>query len=662
MSSLPTLFQSYFKRASLTQPTPIQAQSWPLVLDGHDVVAQAPTGSGKTIAYLLPCVPHIQRAATFAATKEQGSSAQPIALVICPTRELAKQVRSVAKTFRRLYGVHSVAVYGGSIDKQIEKCRGVKPVHLLVATPGRLYDLAKRGDVVLSNVSYLVLDEADRLAVNDYEEHLTYVRERLSLKRQTVMFSATMPKALEEKLEATWRGTPDGAPSPQPTQRVMLCPGSDDESDDDHHQDNGGCGGGSGSGDDDDDDDGGTRKKSGSSSTSTSRTSLQPTYQALRSLTQTVHVCAEHKKSRKLIKFLQKIRDEEKRDSARLPALVIVFCNRIKTVLYVKDFISKIYKKCAALHGKMDQESRDQVLVNFRAAKTHVLVATDVAARGLDIRHLPIVINWDMPSTMEQYVHRVGRAARHQGDEGIAYTFFTRHFHRTARDMIKLLQSTSQKVDPNLKELAERSEAGDEHDSEEEDPDEEIGSDAEPSEMPLSFGKNTNLAMIAKFRPEDWSDSSDEEEEEQQEEKVEKVEKVVTGGEEGAEAEASKAEVNDATEVVEVAGPNTVPKGGKGSYRELCKQDFRRAAWLAGKASTKQTPNTTQAKEGADGVVGNAKQKKKGKKKGGLKRPRGKRGGKKNRKGGGNNHNDNNFGNHAKKPRRQQYMHDSKKV
>lgn len=109
------------------------------------------------------------------------------------------------KNFRRLYGVHSAAVYGGSIDKQIEKCRGDKPIHLLVATPGRLYDLTKRGEVVLSNVSYLVLDEADRLAVSDYEEHLGYVRERLALTRQTVMFSATMPKYLEDKLEAIWR-------------------------------------------------------------------------------------------------------------------------------------------------------------------------------------------------------------------------------------------------------------------------------------------------------------------------------------------------------------------------------------------------------------------------------------------------------------------------
>ena len=269
------------------------------------------------------------------------------------------------------------------------------------------------------------------------------------------MFSATMPKALEDKLEATWRDTAsqEGVEALLPTQRIMI--GGDQDSDSDTDSDSDGTEDENEEEaeeeeeeEEDSDDDfinhnkqtrngvvNITSTSSSSSSTAASTTpaaSAAPSasdiakakniyktlkksesaskkeikiakkmykklkkqnkshlYSALTSLTQIVHVCAEHKKSRKLIKFVEKIRNEEKKDSSRLPALMIVFCNRIKTVLYVKDFISKMYKKVAALHGKMDQEARDQVLINFRAAKTHILVATDVAARGLDIRHLP---------------------------------------------------------------------------------------------------------------------------------------------------------------------------------------------------------------------------------------------------------------------------------
>ena len=647
--TIPTPFQPYFTKSNLQTPTPIQAQSWPLALAGHDILAQAPTGSGKTLAFLLPSVPHIHNALSYTTTKTTGTPASPIALVICPTRELAKQVRSVAKSFRRLYGIHSAAVHGGSIDKQIEKCRGDKPLHLLVSTPGRLYDLTKRGDVVLSNVTYLVLDEADRLIVNDYEEHLTYVRNALAPQRQTVMFSATMPRNLEEKLEATWRGEGSASLSALPTQRVMLCARKEVASSDDEADLGERANAGSSS------------SSSSSSTTSTSTTSAFMATQfdpaTLRSLVQTVHVCAEHKKSKKLIKFLQKIRLPEKKDATRLPALVIVFCNRIKTVLYVKDLVCKMYPKCAALHGKMNQETRDQVLVNFRAAKTHVLVATDIAARGLDIKHLPIVVNWDMPSTMESYVHRVGRAARHSGDRGIAYTFYTRHFHRMARDMINMLNSTSQQVDPNLVDLAIKSEQNDqellkESEGVDNNGEEEIESDAEPTDMPLSFGKNKNLALLSTTTYDDWSDSSDDEEEGGEEVAVDVDVGVGVGVAVPVPVEVVEVPVaveetpvdhtKGRTEKIQEsanARPDSVPSGGKGSYRELCKQDFKRAAWLAGKASAKRTQEINgkeqdqhrdqqQPHEGGGGA-------KKKKKKGGLKRPRGRRGGKKNRKGGG---------------------------
>jgi len=357
-------------------------------------------------------------------------------------------------------------------------------------------------------------------------------------------------------------------------------------------------------------------------------------------LKQIVHVCSEHKKPKKLIKFLQKIRLPEKKDSTRLPALVIVFCNRIKTVLYVKDLICKTYPKCAALHGNMNQEVRDQVLDNFRAAKTHVLVATDIAARGLDIKHLPIVINWDMPSTIESYVHRVGRAARHSGDQGTAYTFYTRNFHKMAKSMIRLLKSNHQPIDPNLIILSNQSKELNQkmlndRNGVDNNGEDEIESDAEPTDMPTSFGKNTNLALLSTKVYDDWSDSSGDDEEEEKTKKTAKDNNDLVNDEGRTVKEGSNSR------------PDSVPTGGKGSYRELCKSDFKRAAWLAGKASIKKTQEiikTEKEKRGKNG--GDVKDGEK-KKKRGLKRPRGKRGGKKNKKGGSGV----GSGSFAKKPR-----------
>ena len=230
---------------------------------------------------------------------------------------------------------------------------------------------------------------------------------------------------------------------------------------------------------------------------------------------QIVHLCAEHKKPKKLIKFVQKIRKEEaeRPGPQRLPALMLVFCNRIKTALYVKDLLYKAgFKKCATLHGQMKQDKRELVLGNFRAAKTQMLIATDVAARGLDIKQLPIVINWDMPPSIEQYVHRIGRAARHEGNRGIAFTFFTRHYANLAPDMVKLLQSAGQAVDPNMKSAAReyialQGEAKSAASG-------EVRSDDEIADVPNSYSGVASLATSCS-KPV-WTSSEEEEEEEEE--------------------------------------------------------------------------------------------------------------------------------------------------
>jgi hypothetical protein len=209
--------------------------------------------------------------------------------------------------------------------------------------------------------------------------------------------------------------------------------------------------------------------------------------------------------------------------------------------------------------------------------------------------------------------------------------------------MIKMLELTSQKIDPNLKELAERSEAGDERDDSDGSnfDEEEIDSDAEPTDMPTSFGKNKNLAMGMKFRPEDWTDSSEDEgeDEEEGEEEMrgaggEKKRTVMLKDDKMSEDDGNE-DGNDGTDQGNDSsvGPMTIPKGGKGSYRELCKQDFRRAAWLAGRAASKTAAEKVSREESSPG--GEKEVSAKPTKKNGMKRPRGKRGGKKNKKDGG---------------------------
>ena len=169
---------------------------------------------------------------------------------------------------------------------------------------------------------------------------------------------------------------------------------------------------------------------------------------------QTVHVCAEHKKGRKLLKHITELRKNDARSRSR----VLVFANRIKTVNFVGDMLKRHGEKCITLHGELKQERRDQALKDFKSGKSPVLVATDVAGRGLDITGLEHVVNWDMPGSVEQYTHRVGRAGR-SGRKGAALSFFTRNMAPIAPDLVRLLKRQGQFVDPNLEVLAKVGEA-----------------------------------------------------------------------------------------------------------------------------------------------------------------------------------------------------------
>jgi len=268
------------------------------------------------------------------------------------------------------------------------------PYQIVVSTPGRLLDLLETGDISLGRVTMLILDEADKMFQLGFNYQLHKIDQQIRPDRQTLLFSATFPPSIELAAQK-WLHNP--------TIRIHV----------------------------------GTEVTTVNSK-----------------ITQIIHVCAEHKKPRKLIRFIEKIREEEK--SQRQKSLILIFANKIVTVKFVEQFLSKNQHRCASLHSEKSQLEREKALTEFKNGKIPVLVATDVAARGLHIPRLPYVINYDFPSNLEQYVHRIGRTGR-QDEKGHSYSFFTRNLVNIAPDLVQLLKTNNQSIDPNLLALAKQS-------------------------------------------------------------------------------------------------------------------------------------------------------------------------------------------------------------
>lgn len=436
---LPAAFGKFFKGprgSKMSRPTPIQMQVWPAALCGLDVLGIAPTGSGKTLAYLLPAVPHVEGAA------RRKDSLSPICLVLLPTRELAAQVSDQFKGkggLRQVCGIRAEAVYGGiGKEIQLDTILSSGCPQVLAATPGRLLDLLGLAALSLDAVTYLVLDEADRMLALGFEDQLDAIAKVINKDRQCLLFSATFPLRLREA-SARWM-TSEG----QVTVRV----GTVDV--------------GAGGDDVEEITAAGTEVDASSSSTSkpiktyenAGRSDSASTLTVNGSIEQIVHVCAEHKKSRKLIKFLDKIRAEEKQKGVRQRSPVLIFCNKIQKLKTVVSFLCKNNHYCASLHSGIPQAKREQALSEFKAGRLLVLAATDVAARGLHVKHLSYVVNYDFPTNLEQYCHRIGRTGR-DGESGTAFSFFTRNLHALSTDFVQLLERSGAKVDPNLRDLAE---------------------------------------------------------------------------------------------------------------------------------------------------------------------------------------------------------------
>ncbi|XP_010118449.1 PREDICTED: probable ATP-dependent RNA helicase DDX46, partial [Chlamydotis macqueenii] len=365
------------KKHGYEKPTPIQSQAIPAIMNGRDLIGIAKTGSGKTIAFLLPMFRHImdQRAL------EEGEG--PIAVIMTPTRELALQITKECKKFSKTLGLRVVCVYGGTgISEQIAELK--RGAEIIVCTPGRMIDMlaANNGRVTnLRRVTYVVLDEADRMFDMGFEPQVMRIVDNVRPDRQTVMFSATFPRAME----ALARRILSKPIEVQVGGRSVVC--SDVE--------------------------------------------------------QHVIVIEEDKKFLKLLELLGLYQEK---------GSVIIFVDKQEHADgLLKDLMRASYP-CLSLHGGIDQYDRDSIINDFKNGTCKLLVATSVAARGLDVKQLMLVVNYSCPNHYEDYVHRAGRTGR-AGNKGYAYTFITEDQARYAGDIIKALELSGNPIPTDLEKL-----------------------------------------------------------------------------------------------------------------------------------------------------------------------------------------------------------------
>ncbi len=360
MLGLAPALNDALKRAKFTQPTPIQNQAIPLALQGHDIMGLAQTGTGKTLAFGLPLIDHL--------LAQPGKPAPKTvkALILAPTRELVNQIAESLRNLTKNSKLRVATVVGGqSIGKQISfLSRGTD---ILVATPGRLIDLMDRRAVDLSSVRHLVLDEADQMLDMGFIHALRRIAPELGTPRQTMLFSATMPKQMEE-LSTAYLTNP---------KRVQVAPPG----------------------------------------------------KAADKITHSIHFVEKKEKSSKLREILS--RDPE--------ALTLVF-SRTKhgAEKLMKGLVADGFN-AASIHGNKSQGQRDRAIKAFRAGEITTLVATDVAARGIDIPGVAYVINYDLPEVPDNYVHRIGRTAR-AGREGEAIAFCSSEEVDLLRQIQKLMK------------------------------------------------------------------------------------------------------------------------------------------------------------------------------------------------------------------------------
>ncbi len=360
--------QQAISDAGFKEPSPVQKEAIPLILEGNDIIAQAQTGTGKTAAFGLPVLSQM---------KGDGSVE---GLVIVPTRELAVQVSDEIYRFGKLSGLRTAAVYGGTpYGKQIER---IKQASFIVATPGRLQDLLQSGKIKLSP-SFVILDEADEMLDMGFLDEIKNIFSFLPSERQTLMFSATMPKSIRRLAEEILNNP----------KTVSITQSESTNSD----------------------------------------------------IKQLYYVVNERERNDALVRLLD----------YKNPTKAIIFCRMKSEVDRLANYLTSQGLKVGALHGDMEQKQREIAIRAFKNGAVDLFVATDVAARGLDVNDVSHVFNYHIPFDSESYVHRIGRTGR-AGKNGEAITLVSPNELRTIKRIEKDVGShIATQVIPTKRELVQ---------------------------------------------------------------------------------------------------------------------------------------------------------------------------------------------------------------
>jgi len=379
-TGFPEYIMSEIRHANFQNPTPIQSQGWPMAMSGRDVIGIAKTGSGKTLAFILPSIVHINAQPLL--RKGDG----PIVLVVAPTRELAVQIEGETQKFAYSSKIKHTCVYGGVPRR--EQARALQQgVEICICTPGRLLDFLESGTTNLNRVTYLVIDEADRLLDMGFEPQLKAIFSQVRPDRQVLMWSATWPKEVRQL-----------ASEFMSSDTIQVSVGSWDT-------------------------------------------------KANHDVCQVIEVMTPYDKNPRLQKVLRTLMTGDSKKSK-----ILIFtatkrgCNEISRNLVREGY------PVTGMHGDKEQLDRDRALEAFKSGKCPIMVATDVASRGIHVDDITHVINFDFPLNIEDYVHRIGRTGR-VGKKGTAISFFTKDDSKRAGRLIEVLVEAQQPVPKELKDM-----------------------------------------------------------------------------------------------------------------------------------------------------------------------------------------------------------------